>query len=262
MSSQQSTFHTFKIAFLVCLVCSVVVSTAAVGLRQLQQQNKALELQKNILLAANLLDSTQASASEIRQGFVAVSSRIVDLRSGTFAQGMDADSYDQRRAAKTPDQSQSLSAAEDIASIKRRAHYAKVYIVEQDGQLQTLILPVHGYGLWSTLYGFVALKADLNTLVGMGFYEHAETPGLGGEVDNPNWKAQWMGKQVYDDEGVLQLQVLKGKVNPNNPQQQRHAIDGLSGASLTSRGVSNMMRYWFGQQGFLPFLQNMKAGEV
>ena len=131
---------------------------------------------------------------------------------------------------------------------------------DADNNLEKVILPVHGYGLWSTLYGFVALESDLNTIAGLGFYEHGETPGLGGEVDNPRWKALWEGKQAYR-EGNVAISVIKGAVNPQ-ASTAAWQVDGLSGATLTSKGVNNLVRFWLGQDGFAPFLSNLRQGEV
>ncbi len=123
-----------------------------------------------------------------------------------------------------------------------------------------MILPVRGYGLWSTLYGFLALESDGNTIAGLGFYEHGETPGLGGEVDNPRWKAQWPGKEVYED-GDPVIRLIKGSVDPNAANAE-HKVDGLAGATLTSKGVTNLLQFWLGERGFKPFLDNLKSGEV
>lgn len=169
--------------------------------------------------------------------------------------------YDQRKASKDPAFSKSLSADDDKAKILRRVKYAVVYIVEGQDGIEKIILPINGYGLWSTLYGFLALDADLNTVAGVGFYEHAETPGLGGEVDNPLWKTEWIGKKVYDDDGETALSVIKGKVDTSRPASV-YQIDGLSGASLTSRGVHNLIQFWLGEQGFAPFLKNLKDREA
>ena len=146
--------------------------------------------------------------------------------------------YDQRAAASDPKTSIALDKKEDIAGIGRRAKLASAYLVrDEQGEVKYYILPVHGYGLWSTLYGFLALEADANTVYGLSFYDHAETPGLGGEVDNPKWKAIWQGKKVYNEQGQAALTVMKGPVNPASKTVD-YEIDGLAGATLTSRGVS------------------------
>lgn len=255
-SNKDSIGNTIKTAFLVCLVCSIVVSFSAIALRPLQDINKVREVKKNILAAAGLYDESLS----VEEQFGAITTRVVDLRTGKYATDMDVETYDQRKASKDPAQSEKLVAADDIASIKRLENYAKVYAVEENGQLKTLILPVRGYALWSTLWGFVALESDLNTVVGLGFYEHAETPGLGGEIDNPKWKAIWPGKQIFDANGDVAVYIKKGSVDSSISVEKTHAIDGLSGATLTSNGVTNLLNFWLGNDGFAPFLNNLKAG--
>ena len=152
-----------------------------------------------------------------------------------------------------------MTRKEDIASISRRARYSVVYILKAaDGSIDRIVLPVHGYGLWSTMYGFIALKGDLNTVAGLTFYEEAETAGLGGEVENPVWQAQWSGKTIYDEAHDVVLKVIKGNVDPKSPDAV-HEVDGISGATLTSRGVQHLVHYWLGQEGFGPLLAKLKS---
>lgn len=254
MSNSDSIRKIIIVAFSLCIVCSIVVSTAAVILKPAQQANRDLDRKRNILAAAGM-DEEGKSVEEL---FQRIEARYVDLRSGEFAEEVPA-GYAQRKASKDPQLSMDLE--QDIADIGRRAHYAEVYLVQgSGGELDKLILPVHGYGLWSTLYGFVALEADMNTVAGLGFYEHGETPGLGGEVDNPRWKAQWPGKKVYRDDEVA-LALAKGSVDPDSPQAPWR-VDGLSGATLTSRGVTNLVQFWLGDKGFGPFLDKLKTGDA
>lgn len=257
MSSNDGIKKTLIVAFSLCIVCSVVVSTAAVVLKPAQEANRSLDRKRNILAAAGMLEV----GAPVEEQFKQVETRVVDLRTGQFTDAVDPATYNQRKASKDPARSKNLSASEDIAKIKRRADFAEVYLVNDSaGQLDKLILPVHGYGLWSTLYGFMALESDLNTVVGLGFAEHGETPGLGGEVDNPNWKAKWPGKKVYR-EGEVNLRLIKGTVDPSSPNAQWQ-VDGLSGATLTSNGVTNLVQFWLGEQGYQPFIENLKAGEA
>ena len=257
-SKKESVARTLTVALLVCLVCSVVVSAAAVALKPVQTTNRLQDKQRNILQIAGLYDESRS----IEEQFSQITPRLVDLRTGEFSDAQDPLTFDQQKASKDPDMSQQLTGEQDIASIRRRADYSTVYVVENtDGSIKTLILPIHGYGLWSTLYGFMALESDLQTVVGLGFYQHAETPGLGGEVDNPNWKAQWQGKVVYDESGDVDISVIKGSVDPNSPKAE-HQVDGLAGAILTSRGVESLVRFWLGEDGFGPFLDHLRAGEA
>ncbi|MGB0288959.1 Na(+)-translocating NADH-quinone reductase subunit C [Aequoribacter sp.] len=256
MSSKDGIGKVIGVALALCVVCSVVVSTAAVQLKPAQEINKTRDLKRNILQAAGLYDASQSVESQ----FDSISTRVVDLRTGRFTDEVDPSSFDQRSASKDPSNSAELDDEQDVAKISRREHYSLVYLVENSGAIEKIILPVRGYGLWSTLYGFVALESDANTVVGLGFYEHGETPGLGGEVDNPRWKAFWPGKQVYRD-GEVEIALAKGAVDPASTDAPWR-VDGLSGATLTSRGVTNLVQFWLGEDGFQPFLANLKAGEA
>ena len=135
-----------------------------------------------------------------------------------------------------------------------------VYLVLSEGELKKIILPVRGYGLWSTMRGFIALESDGNTIAGLGFSEHGETPGLGGEIDNPKWKAIWPGKKVYQN-GEVQVGLVKGAVTPGSANID-YEVDGLAGATLTSRGVTNLVHFWLGEKGFQKFLSNLRSGEA
>jgi Na+-transporting NADH:ubiquinone oxidoreductase subunit C len=244
------------VALALCVVCSVIVSTAAVVLKPAQEANKDLDRKRNILQAAGMLEEGRS----VDEQFAVVKERYVDLETGRFSDEVPPD-YEQRAAAKDPSLSMAVPADQDIAKVGRRPRWAQIYLVEdENGAIDKIILPVSGYGLWSTLYGFLALESDANTVAGLGFYEHAETPGLGGEVDNPRWKAFWPGKQVYRD-GEVELALAKGAVDSSSPGADWR-VDGLSGATLTSRGVSNLIQYWMGDNGFAPFLANLRNGEA
>jgi len=256
VANNDSTSNTIRVALALCIVCSVIVSTAAVLLRPAQQANKDLDRKTNILAAAGMLEK----GDDVLAKFATIKTKAVDLATGKFTDSVDLNTYNQRKAAKDPALSKDLG-DDDIAKIGRLPKYMIVYVVEGASGLEKIILPIKGYGLWSTLYGFVALESDLNTVAGLGFYEHAETPGLGGEVDNPSWKAQWIGKKSYDSDSKQALTVIKGKVDPSRPQSI-HEIDGLSGATITSKGVDNLIKFWMGENGFAPFLTNLRAGEA
>jgi Na+-transporting NADH:ubiquinone oxidoreductase subunit C len=256
VANNDSVSKTIIVAVALCVVCSVLVSGAAVALKDMQVANVIEDRNRNILAAAGLLQEDVS----ISEQFASVLPRLVDLRTGRFSDAEDADTYDQRAAAKDPAQSEALTSADDIASLGRRENYAVVYVVQHQGELDKVILPVYGPGLWGKLYGFIALESDGNTVAGLGFYEHKETPGLGGEVDNPAWKGIWPGKQVYRD-GAVEIALIKGSVDAASPDAA-YQIDGLAGATLTSRGVSNLVQFWLGENGFGPFITNLMAGEA
>jgi Na+-transporting NADH:ubiquinone oxidoreductase subunit C len=245
---------TFFVAFALCVVCSVMVSAAAVILKPTQTANKLADKKKNILSAAGLY----VPGADIEAMFEQIETRLVNLETGKYTDEMDAGTFDFVRAAKGDDLGTAIDAADDRAGIKRRSRYIPVYLVRKQGAVDKIVLPLYGKGLWSTLYGFLALdRDDLSTIRSLVFYEHGETPGLGGEVDNPNWKALWNGKQAYDQDGNISIQIVRGAVDPTSPTIASQ-VDGLSGATITSRGVHDMLHYWLGSDGYGPFLKQLR----
>ena len=254
--SNDTVSKTFLVAFLLCVVCAVVVSFSAVKLRPVQQINQDLDKKRTILSAAGLFEEGTDIVQIYRD---LIESRVVDLETGYYSNGVDPESFDQRKAAKDP--ANNVKIADDLAGIGRRSRLASVYLVQNGDKMNRLILPVHGKGLWSTLYGFLALDIDLNTIEALTFYQHAETPGLGGEVDNPKWKALWKGKKSYGEDGEVRIEVIKGKVDGSSAGAV-HQVDGLSGATITSRGVSNLLRYWLSDNGFGRYLTRLRQNGI
>lgn len=258
--------RTLMVALVLSIAFSVVVSTAAVLLRPAQVKNQNLDIRSNILAAAGMLEPG-TGAEEIEEIFSRFEVRLLDLDTGEYVEPSavgvkDPMKYDMYKAASNPELSTDIPAAEDKAGIKRRPNVAKIFTLSENGELVRVVLPVHGYGLWSTLYGFISLKGDANTIEGLGFYDHAETPGLGGEVDNPRWKKQWVGKEVYGENlEEPQIQLVKGGVGANVADKE-HKVDALSGATLTSRGVQQLVNYWMGDRGYETYLKKLRQGEV
>lgn len=246
---------TVLVALGLCLVASMVVSAAAVSLRPLQERNAALDKQVNILQVAGLYEE----GTDVATAFEQFEPHVLELATGEFTDQFDPYEFDDRAAAA--DLTLSAPLDDDPASIRRQANYVTVYLLRNaDGGLDKVVLPVYGYGLWSTLYGFMAIEEDGNTIYGLQFYEHAETPGLGAEVDNPRWKALWRDKKLRTEEGEGELAITVAKSPP--PEGREYFVDALSGATLTSRGVDNLVRFWMSERGFEPFMERMRAGEI
>ncbi len=252
---KDSLIGTLTVAAILCIVCSIFVSTASVKLRPIQKKNKLLDLKKNILIAAGMYEE----GIDIEQAFNKIDARLVDFDSGEYVEG-DVTTFDQRKSAKNPATNYRIPADQDFADIKVRSKIAPVYLVKTaSGELESVILPMHGLGLWSVMCGFLAIEGDLNTVKGITFYQHGETPGLGGEIDNPKWKAIWPGKKIRNEDGELALTVIKGAVVSSSPNAG-YQVDGMAGATITSRGVANLVKYWLGKNGFGNYLDKLAAG--
>lgn len=255
MPDVNSRKFTFIVSLVLSVVCSVLVSAAAVSLKPIQDKNRELDRQKNVLAAAGLL----GESTDIEDTFKNISVLAVNVSDGSFEKqpGFDAAFFkDFKNLSTSGTTSVRLAKDQDIAGIASIAKEQPVYIVMKDGKPDKIILHVYGSGLWSTMFGFLALEGDGKTVAGLTFYDQKETPGLGGEVDNPNWKAQWPGKQVYGDDGSLKLGVGNGKIDPASPDSE-HLVDSISGASLTSRGVNGLVRFWLGENGYGRFLSRI-----
>ena len=247
-AKKESLGKTIGVVVAVCLVCSIVVSGAAVGLRSLQQTNAALDKKSNILNAAGLYEMGMSNNAIESTYSERVEQRYVNLEEGTFVEAPAPD-YDMYKAAKQTEYSTKVTNSN--VGFQRRPNVASVYLVRNEaGDVSRIILPVHGSGLWDLMYGFLAVDADGQTVRELIYYQQKETPGLGGEVQNPAWQDKWDGKELYEN-GEVAIRVVKN-ANPSNP----HTIDALSGATLTSNGVENTIRYWVGEQGFGQFLKN------
>lgn len=258
---KDSLSNTFIVAIGICLVCSIVVSGIAVALKPIQQANKLLDQKQNILRAAGLLgqdSNVDDQGRNVDELFAEFDVRVVDLDSGEYRTDLDPTSFDPIRAAKDPDMSRPLSDSEDPATLRRRENASIVYIKRDEGEIDKVVIPVRGYGLWGTLFGYLALDSDLQTISGLGFYSHKETPGLGGEVDNSSWKASWPGTQLYNDQGEPDVRLVKRRSPPGSTAAE-YEIDALSGATFTTRGVENLVNFWTGELGFGPYLKRLKA---
>jgi Na+-transporting NADH:ubiquinone oxidoreductase subunit C len=248
MSQQFSTTRILGFATLTCVICGFFVASAAVALKDRQVKNEELDRKKQVLVVAGI-DLNSGSVDDLFASYIKPT--LVDLVPNG-CQGEQADKFDQMKAVKDPTKSHAAQA--NKAKVQTKPNCATVYEVlsKADKSLESYILPIEGKGLWSTLYGFIAIDKTVAQVTGITFYKHAETPGLGGEVDNPKWKASWKGKKPFDDQFNVLLKVVKGKAQGDSQ------IDGLSGATLTSNGVSYLISYWLGKDGFGPYLQKLK----
>ncbi len=255
--AMSSPLVTLRFAVLVSLFGSVAVSTPAVLLRDRQEANRLLERRARVLEVAGLVDPQERlpRAELLRRFDESVVPEIIELSTGLPATELDPGSFDPVRAARDP--STSRPAPLNDAGLVRLPRHALVYRVPGDGSSPAVVLPVEGAGLWSTIRGFVALEPDLRTIRGVTFPEHAETPGLGGEIDEPRWREGWEGRLAFGDDGRPRIQVVRGIAGP--PGESPYDVDGLSGATITGRAVTELVTFWLGEDGYGPFLDRLRG---
>lgn len=248
-------------AGIICIACSALVSIAAVLLEDKQDANLLLDKQKKVLSVAGLLgEGSNPTAEEVKSIFSEnIDMQIIDMASNAVVESADIGNllaYDQQAAAKSDDGGYAVE--KNKAKVSRMPKYVVMYTIKNtEGEPALYVFPVEGMGLWGTMYGFLALDTDGTTIQGLTFYKHKETPGLGAEVDNPSWKKKWPGRLVYGESGSVDIKVIKGAAG--SVEEAPYSVDGLSGATLTSNGVTNLLRFWLGDEAFGPLISSLSG---
>jgi len=247
-------------AMLVALVSSAAVSVTAVMLRPYQEANRAAEQQarmdkmmeslpgmRDLMMGSGMMGQDMMGARAL-----VLETRLVNLDDGSFAAGSDPAAFDLQAALQDPEASIALEAAADVAGIKRRANQSPVHLLQQDGDLKLIVLPVYGAGYQSTIRAVLAIEADLVTVAGLAIVEQGDTPGFGARIEEPEWLALWPGKKIADETGSIRIELVRGQATTP------YEVDGVSGATRTSTGFTNVLRFWLGDKGFGPFLTRLK----
>ncbi len=239
------------VALAVAFVCALAVSLAAVTLKPLYLANQEQARVGRLLV---ILDALAAQGRNYTLDDI--ETRAVRLDDGVYDDSINLDEFDPIKAALETATSVDLESQEDIAGIRRRGLHAVIYLVRNSAnQPDVVILPVYGIGYQSTMRGYLALDGNANNIVALTFYEQGETPGLGGRIEEPGWQALWQGKQAYADDGAVAISV-GGSDHGDSP----HQVDGISGATHTTRGVQALVRFWLGERGFGPYLNRVREG--
>jgi len=213
-----------------------------------------LDRSRNIMQLTGLLPAGRAiEDDDMLELYKSLDLRIIDIDEASYHGEIDPNTFSERKALADPDRSIAIPSNQDQARLGRRSRFAPVYMVWNEDKLDRVILPVRGSGMWSMLYGYIALEPDLNTISGMTFYEQNETPGLGDQITHAHWLEQWKGRQVYDYEGNPRFRINEGTVEPGSATSE-FEVDALTGATVTGNSVTSLMHYWFGPHGYQPFL--------
>lgn len=244
--------RTLLVALAVCSVCSLVVTTSVVLLRPYQAANQQREREARIAaLVAGLpgvSDVPGAADTELDL-------RVVERETGAYAPDLDATALLERPEGER--ERVALASGDDPAGVGAVPRHLVVYELRRGDGIETAILPIHGQGYQSTLRGYLAVAGDGDTVRGITFTEHGETPGLGAEVESAAWQARWAGRRIHGPDGEVRIRVVQ---EPPGPAESPWAVQGLSGATVTSHGVSALVRFWVGPHGFGPYLERLRSG--
>lgn len=257
--NNESPLKALLVVFSIALVCSILVSVAAVSLRPIQIRNQLVEKSRNIVALSGLVEAEEdLAADRILAVVTRLDARVIDIDTGEFEDSLNANDFDPRAAVNDADLGTAIPDDEDSANLGRRSRYEIVHLVWEGDELLRVILPIVGQGMWSTLYGFIALEADLNTIAAVSFYEQAETAGLGDQITHTSWQARWQGRELFASDGSFRFRVASGPVEDGSREAQ-HQVDGLTGATVTGMAVTRLVYYWFGPHGYQTFLNNLKS---
>ncbi|MDT8319308.1 MAG: Na(+)-translocating NADH-quinone reductase subunit C [Xanthomonadales bacterium] len=247
------------VVLIVAVVSSALVAGVVTVLRPIQLENQLLERARHVLQLTGLIAQGELPGEDrMLELYRRLDIRMVDLRGGSFEADMDPASFDARRAANDPERSVAIPPEQDRAGLGRRSRYARVFLVWEGDELQRVILPIHGAGMWSTIYGYLALEPDLNTIAGVTFYEQNETPGIGDRILQPAWRAQWEGRKLFDPRGEFRFDAGPGRIEPGT-EAARYKVDALTGATVTVDAVIAMMHYWMGPHGYQPLIERLRV---
>lgn len=243
---QHSKPYSIGFILIITALFGLLLALAASALSERQQFNEEVNVKRNILMAVGVLDrDREMELDEIDAMYQeSVQSFAVDPE-GTIVEGVSGESLDLEVVLQNPDTSQ---------------HRYPVFVATDAGGSTVYAIPVFGKGLWSTLYGYLALEADLETVRGMTFYAHGETPGLGAEIEQAWFQDNFVGKKIYDAGALRTIQVVKGTVENRiqDPGDRDYYVDGISGATITGRGVSNLLETKVAL--YEPFFRRIRAG--
>ena len=236
---RQSNSYIIIYAGILTIVCGGILAVASEGLKEKQQFNIEMERKRNILSTViNIEEGVDINSLYSKK----VDAFVVDFQ-GNVIEGMKVGDVNLAVEYKKP--------------IDQRILPVYEFKSESDStKTEYVVLPVYGYGLWNNIWGFVALKSDFNTVQGVKFQHAAETPGLGARIESDDEvQNRYKGKSIYDGDKLVSVTMMKGE--GNDYSENPHRVDGLSGATLTAKGVNNMLLEYF--QAYQNYINKKKG---
>ena len=227
--------YTFGFAAIMVVIVAALLSAAAIGLKPFQDRNIELEKKQNILISVGIVTDRDGS-EELYTTYI--KSELVLNNKGEEVEGSAFDIDLSKELKKDAD-----------------AQLLPLFISEVDGATR-YIIPLRGKGLWGPIWGFISLEDDLNSVFGAVFDHKGETPGLGAEINKPMFQDPFAGKTIFEGEEFTSIKVIKGGAE----QGDMHGVDGVSGGTITSDGVSDMLKERLSM--YLPYFNTLKPAIV
>ncbi len=225
---RHNNLYTFIFITIVTIICAGLLSAAAFFLKEKQQVNIEVDMKKNILKAVNLMPDSKISQEEVLKKYKKNIKSFVVNHLGNVVIIQDGLSVED------------IDPEKEETKLEKDRRYP-VYVKMNGSKISSYCIPIIGKGLWSTMFGYLALESDVNTILGMTFYKQAETPGLGSEVEADSFQQKFVGKKIWNSTGELvSIKILKLEPEANS-KNLIHEVEGISGATKTSEGVMNLL---------------------
>ena len=240
-----SNSYIFRYAAIMVIIAAAVLSTAAMLLKPFQEKNIAIDKMGGILTSANIPDVNSKNAIKLFNEYV--TEEIVINQDGDVVDSYKGDEMDKAKAF-------SIDMKKELYNKSKGLPFElPVYVIEKEGK-KLYVVPLRGVGLWGPIWGNIAFADDMNTVVGATFDHKGETPGLGAEITTALFEDQFIGKTIFDKKGnFTSIEVVKGGVTKLPADQQIHGVDAISGGTITSNGVSDMIKNVL--ESYLPYFQ-------
>jgi Na+-transporting NADH:ubiquinone oxidoreductase subunit C len=240
-----SNAYIFRYAAILVVVVAAVLSSAATFLKPMQQRNQAIDKMQSILAAAGKQDVSVENAIEVFNEHI--TNMIVIDQDGNVLADYSGDEKQNSEAFNLNLKTELFNKSQN------RPYRLPLYVIDKQGE-KTYIIPLLGAGLWGPVWGNMAIKSDFSTVTGVTFDHKSETPGLGAEINTNMFQDQFKGKQLLGPDGkFVSVQVVKGGVLNFPADQQKHKVDAISGGTITSNGVNDMIENVI--ESYVPFFK-------
>jgi Na+-transporting NADH:ubiquinone oxidoreductase subunit C len=239
-----SDFQTYRFVMIVSILAAFFLSLTATSLKEMQDYNVEVDRKKNVLKCARV-DISSATSEEIINSYTKLIKEKVISKDGNYVNLQLAEL----------DQSEDKSTGQ-IQYSNNGKEYLPLFEYSENDEIVAYILPISGKGLWSTLYGYFSIANDMNTVKGITFYKHGETPGLGAEIEKKWFQDNFIDKTIFNENGeMVSITIEKGIASGSGI---KHKVDGISGATMTGTGLNKFLKSDLNR--YLPFIKTLELG--
>jgi len=235
--------NSYTIIYSIVMVVIVAAVLAFVSLSLKDKQNENISNEKQQYLLASVGLGADANFAEVIKEAIVVdgNGKVVNTATSDIAKS----------------EAFNISTSEQTSLMKDGAPKEElrlpVFIADLPDGSQAYIFSAYGAGLWGPIWGWVSLKTDLSTVVGVKFDHSGETPGLGAEIATPKFAGQFTGKEMFTEGEFTSIAIVKGGAKEGSTNE----VDAISGGTITSKALDASIRMWM--EAYLPYIKSLQA---